>query len=584
MLKKAVIFVFVFVCLCGAANFTTTHGKLKVVGGKIQDKNNNDVVLRGMSLYWYQGPWSGGQPGDQFYTSANVTALANNWNTNVVRAAIGNVQQNPSSALAMAKNMMDWANSAGIYVIIDNHSHIAHRSAHATAANNFFRDVSAHVKSNSYTHVIYEIYNEPVCNDDNANNVQASTCTRTTWAQIKSYSQNIINTIRANDADGLIIVGTPYYASNTGAARNDPINGQNLLYTLHFYAGTSAHNNYKEAVKASYCADFPLFVSEWGTSEASGSGSINTSNSNSWLSLLEAAKISHANWSISTGETSAALTSSNINGTLSASGTYIKNIFKLNTSGTSLSSVGLTQQTIDCSGDLPYDFEPTGEIVFGTQAPLANAIDRTGADIVTSTSLNTEVLVNTAANFTANYTIVNIPRPGAYLIRFSLGSTAAGTVSWSGHNVNAGNAQVQSSGNLETYRNTETQVIKIAQSPATPLSLSFQTSGANTIKALNAIIYMPSAADSITYGITDEPIVPIIAQNSAKHWSYNITTATFNFEATEGTLAIYNLRGERKSVFAAKGNVSIKGKLASGTYLAIYRHGSQVESKTIYLK
>ena len=121
---------------------------------------------------------------------------------------------------------------------------------------------------------------------------------------------------------------------------------------MHFYAGTSAHGNYRIALEAAYCNDFPVFVTEWGTSEASGGGSINTNSSNTWISLLEAAKVSHTNWSLSrTNESSAALTGTSItaSGGTTASGTYVRNLMRLN-NGASLTDVGLTERTINCPG------------------------------------------------------------------------------------------------------------------------------------------------------------------------------------------------------------------------------------------
>jgi len=429
MLKKLALFAFVFAGVCAAATFTTVNGKLSVSGGKILNQSGNVFVLRGMSFYWYNGPWTGGQPGNQFYTSANVSALADNWGANVVRAAIGNVQQNPSDALSMAKSMIQWAYNAKIYVIIDNHSHIAHRSGHNTAAQNFFRDVSAYVKQNGYTHVIYEIYNEPVCDWDQPNNTDCQSTPITTWDQIKSYAETVINVIRQNDADGLIIVGTPSFSSGINAARGNPISGKNLLYTLHFYAGQSAHGNYRSSVRTSYCNDFPIFVSEWGTSQASGSGTISTSSSDTWISLLEAAKISHANWSlVNNGQTSAALTSTSVTGGLTESGTYVKNLLRLNT-GATLSQVGLTDEPITC---------------------------------------------------------------------------------------------------------------------ASPIS-------------------------------TKELAV------SSGHWNFDVATNSFVFDKNEGSLAIYNLQGERLRLFAVQGSISLNG-LPSGTYIAVYKQGSETGNKVIFLK
>jgi len=535
MLKKSLIFILAVFSLCNAANFTTTHGKLKVSNGKILNKDNNEVVLRGMSLYWYNGPWNGNQPGNPFYTQQVVSDLANNWGASLVRAAIGDKH------VQIAKNMMDWANSAGIYVIIDNHSHTAHNETQAV--QNFFSEVSKYAKDKGYTHVIYEIFNEPE--------------TGTTWAQIKTFAQSVISTIRGNDADGLIIVGTPAMSSSIAAPKNDPLTGtyaHNVLYTLHFYAGETGHNVYKDALKGTYCAGLPIFVSEWGTSQATGNGSINTSNSNSWISLLEAAKISHANWSLSNaGETSAALSGTSVTGGLTASGTYVKNLMKLN-SGSSLSSVGLTAQTIDCSSQQPTG--PDGRIEFGYAGSMVNFASKNGADSVTVS--NSWALANTSANFTVDYTLFDIPKAGIYVINFELASTADVSVSWSGSGIESGQAEYQSTGSLTTFKYLENKKIVINEAPETPLHFSFQTSSANSLRARYFYIAVPDSADSVKFNIT----TPI--QKLAKE-KLNI-----------GTLSVFNLRGE-------KIGGSLK-ELPTGVYIAIYRNGRETVKKTIYLK
>jgi endoglucanase len=571
MLKKTVLFAFVFAFFCNAANFTSTHGKLSVNGGKILDKNNNEVVLRGMSLYWYNGPWNGGQPGNAFYTSSVVSDLANNWGASLVRAAIGDVNQNTSGAVTVAKNMMDWANNAGIYVIIDNHSHSAHNETQNVQS--FFNQVSAYVKQKNYTHVIYEIYNEPLS---------------TPWATIKSFAQNVITTIRNNDADGLIVVGTPSYSSAIGAARSDPLTGtyaKNVLYTLHFYAGESGHGNYRDALEGAYCANFPVFVTEWGTSPASGNGTISTSNSNTWISLLEAAKVSHANWSLSAaGESSAALNGgTDIKSNLKESGTYVKNLITKLNNGTSITGICtpnkpnecLTARTINCSSVVPTG--PDGKIEFGYAGSMANFLSKNGADSVSLTS--GWALGNTSANFTANYTLVGIPGPGLYLIRFQLASTAGGTVSWSGSGISSGDMQIPSTGSLTTLQYTEPKLISISASPEAPLNLSFQTSSAGSLRARYILVDKADSADSAKFNIA--PIRNL--KNSGKSWNYDAILRAFVFENNEGSLAIYNLRGERKALFAASGSVSLT-ELPTGSYLAVYKHSSQIESKIIHLK
>lgn len=548
MFKKIAILAFVFASLCGAADFIATHGKLKVSGSKILNQNNNEVVLRGMSFFWYK--WT---EGSKFYTQNNVNSLANNWKASVVRAAL------QTSDLAMAKNMMDWAKSAGVYVIIDNHSHDAHTQTQAVA--NFFKDVSAYAMQKNYTHVIYEIYNEPL---------------QTEWADIKRFAETVIDGIRNNDPDGLIIVGTPNYSGNIAVARNNPLTGtraKNVLYALHFYAGESAHSNYRSALQAAYCKDFPVFVSEWGTSPASGNGTINTSNSNTWISMLEAAKVSWANWSITDkNESSAALASSSIDGSLTSSGTYVKNLLKLNT-GSTPSQVGLTQQSITCSST-PEPSGPDGKIKFGgSNQLLANFISKSGAD--SSTSALGAVLINTSANATANYTIVDISRPGSYLIGFYAASTAGGTISWSGSGISSGEAQIANTGSLDAYQFSEPKVININQSPETPLSLSFNAP-ANSLKA--AFVYIRSVADSADSIVPIKNLVGI-----GRHWNFDVATNSFVFEKNEGSLAIYNLSGERLRLFAVQSRISANA-FASGTYIAVYRRGGETSRKVIFLK
>ena len=75
--------------------------------------------------------------------------------------------------------------------------------------------------------VIYEICNEP-----NGTNV--------TWQEIKAYAKFIIPAIRAIAPDSVIIVGTDTWSQDVRAAAEAPLNFTNVLYALHFYAGTNA--------------------------------------------------------------------------------------------------------------------------------------------------------------------------------------------------------------------------------------------------------------------------------------------------------------------------------------------------------
>jgi endoglucanase len=177
----------------------------------------------------------------------------------------------------------------GIYVIIDWHDH--HAENHLEEAKTFFNNISS--SYGSYPNIIYEIYNEPL---------------NVSWQEVlKPFSQNIIDVIRKNDPDNLIIVGTSNWAQDVDDVINNEINDSNVVYSLHFY--TSTHEQWlRNKAKLALEANIPIFISEFGVSEANGNGIIDIAETNIWVDFLEQNNLSWCNWSIiNKDETSAAL-------------------------------------------------------------------------------------------------------------------------------------------------------------------------------------------------------------------------------------------------------------------------------------
>jgi endoglucanase len=140
--------------------------------------------------------------------------------------------------------------------------------------------------------VIYEIWNEPSYKD-HVNQIDY------TWAEIKEYSETVIAAIRAIEKDAVIVVGTPRWSQNVDDAANDPILGyDNLMYTLHFYAGT--HKEWLRA-KGDYALSkgLALFVTECGGMNADGQGPIDVESTMAWIDWMDDNDISYAFWSIS---------------------------------------------------------------------------------------------------------------------------------------------------------------------------------------------------------------------------------------------------------------------------------------------
>lgn len=272
---------------CQTPTIVDRYGQLRVEGSYILGQNGDTVQLRGMSMFWSQ--WMG-----QYYNASCIKWLRDDWNCTVVRAALGvesgGYLENPYEEVPKIKRVVDAAIKNGIYVIIDYHSHEAHKNP--AAAKKFFTEMAK--KYGTYPNVMYEIYNEPL--------------QETSWSKdIKPYAESIISTIRTYDPDNIIICGTRQWSQLVDEAASDPIKDKNTVYTLHYYAASHGQSLRDEA-EAAIKKGIALFVSEFGTCDYSGNGTLDYEASKIWWDFLDKYKISWCNWSIADkNETASAL-------------------------------------------------------------------------------------------------------------------------------------------------------------------------------------------------------------------------------------------------------------------------------------
>lgn len=267
------------------------HGQLRLEGTQIVDEQGRPYQLKGVSTQWlnFEGSFS--------VNGANVLWMRDNWNLQVIRGAMGVEETGgyltgPENMTHRMERVIQNAIDAGVYVIVDWHDHNAHMNQ--TEAVGFFRSMAR--KWGDYPHIIWETFNEPMIVD---------------WdADLKPYHEAAVAAIRAEDPDNLIVLGNPFWSQQPnapvepdGTLGDSVVEGDNLLYTLHFYACTHGAD-IRANGQAALDAGLPVFVTEWGATTAdgglpdpvTGEGQLCEDEGQAWMDWMSENRISWAAW------------------------------------------------------------------------------------------------------------------------------------------------------------------------------------------------------------------------------------------------------------------------------------------------
>jgi len=271
-----------------------SYGQLSVDGTQLVNSNGEPVRLEGMSTYGMNAMAG-------FVNQAAVQTLAEDWGCDVLRLAMyteGNSDGyivNPDKYFEQMCEYVDLCIDQGIYVIIDWHIlSDGNPNTYKTEAIDFFSRISA-IYADS-PNVIYEICNEPNSREEEV---------EVDWDNvIKPYAEEVIAAIRANDPDNIIIVGTPNWSQDVDIASANPIEGENIMYTVHFYAGSHGQE-LRDKVQTALDNGIAVFCTEWGTTNDSGAGTVFIEESQQWLDFFDENGISWCNWSIGGSQTEA---------------------------------------------------------------------------------------------------------------------------------------------------------------------------------------------------------------------------------------------------------------------------------------
>lgn len=267
------------------------HGALHVENGKLTDENGNTVQLYGMSTHgiaWFP----------QYINYDSLRTLRDDWNTNCIRLAMYTAEYGGYCAggdkeqlKQLVKDGVSYATELGMYVIVDWHIlSDCDPNQNKDEAIAFFREMAEVFADND--NVLYEICNEP-----NGG---------TSWDSIKSYAEEVIPVIRAQKPDAVILVGTPTWSQEIDKAAASPLDDSNVMYTLHFYAGTHK-DDLRNRLETYVQNGLPVFVSEFGMCDASGNGANDFDSTTKWLDLLNKYQISFCCWNLANKDESSSV-------------------------------------------------------------------------------------------------------------------------------------------------------------------------------------------------------------------------------------------------------------------------------------
>ena len=267
------------------------HGALHVENGKLTGADGNIVQLYGMSTHgiaWFP----------QYINYDSFRTLRDDWNTNCIRLAMYTAEYGGYCAggdkeqlKQLVRDGVSYATELGMYVIVDLHIlSDCDPNQNKDEAIAFFREMSEAFADND--NVLYEICNEPNSG--------------TSWDSIKSYAEEVIPVIREQKPDAVILVGTPTWSQEIDKAAASPLTFDNVMYTLHFYAGTHK-DDLRNRLETCAQNNLPVFVSEFGMCDASGNGANDFDSTTKWLDLLNKYQISFCCWNLANKDESSSV-------------------------------------------------------------------------------------------------------------------------------------------------------------------------------------------------------------------------------------------------------------------------------------
>lgn len=201
--------------------------------------------------------------------TSDYATIKNDWRANLARLSVfpGQYRDNEKKYKETLEEEIAAARGQGLFVIVDWHAigfpngwykdrdqddgitNFYSYDSNFNTAREFWKYLA--VKYRHDRGVMFEIWNEPA--DQKA----------IAWREIKPYLQQLVDIIRANGAENIIIAPGVWWTYDLRNIKSQPLRGDNIAYAWHAYPPSDKYLSWSTAMDNLFKA-YPIFVTEWG--------------------------------------------------------------------------------------------------------------------------------------------------------------------------------------------------------------------------------------------------------------------------------------------------------------------------------
>ncbi len=321
--------------------------------------NGQPVRLRGINMgdpFWARNPdWY------PSYTTANYATIAQDWHANVVRISIFPTQwknMDHATLLAGLAQEVNAALNSGMYVIISYHVIGWPNGWYQTAypgnpadtydssmsvATSFWSQIAQTYGSD--TRIIFDLWNEPVHDSSDWVGITPNPY----WSELKLAYESLIQTVRNNGAQNIVIATGNRWASWLVGIKDNPLADPKVVYAYHKYSveGSNTPTEWNKDT-GGLIGIKPVIVSEWGFEDTDVTNPTwpgsQASYGDPFTQWLENNHLSNLTWMYHHDWTPALLQP---NGNLTIYGTFVKGYLANTSSGSTKPDLIITNVTLN---------------------------------------------------------------------------------------------------------------------------------------------------------------------------------------------------------------------------------------------